>query len=401
MRKFRLLVLLMVAMLVLGACDVNVNAPTPTTAPPVAAPTNTEAMAAPTNTEAMAAPTDTTAAPEPTDTTAVAAPTNTTASAPTNTTAAGGTTPTAGSAGGNVTNNLAAIKARGKLIAGVKYDVRIFGYLNPETNQVEGFDVDLAKAVAERIFGSPDAIQFEEAISRNRIPYLDEGRVDVVFSTMTANATRAKQIGFSDTYYVAGQSLLVPVNSDIKSVADLSGKRVGTAKGSTSEVNIRAFAPDAQIELFDAYAQAVAAMDAGRLDAVTTDDIILYGFERNAPDKFKVVGGQFTQEPYAAGVKLGNTELLEEVNATLRDLKESGEWAAIYKKWIGTDPTAVPPQKWEDVYAEAPTVPTLVPEQAGTATAAAVSAGATASAAPPAATATTATTPADGATPTP
>jgi putative glutamine transport system substrate-binding protein len=376
----------MVAALVLAACDVNVSAPTPTTAPPVAAPTNTEAVAA---------PTDTTAAPAPTDTTA-AAPTNTTASAPTNPTAAGGTTPTAG--GGAITNNLAAIKARGKLIAGVKYDVRIFGYLNPESNQVEGFDVDLAKAVATRIFGNPDAIQFEEAISRNRIPYLDEGRVDVIFSTMTANKTRSEQIDFSDVYYVAGQALLVPVSSDIKSVADLSGKRVGTAKGSTSEVNIRSFAPGAQIELFDAYAQAVAAMDAGRLDAVTTDDIILYGFERNSPDKFKVVGGQFTQEPYAAGVKKGNTDFLNEVNATLRDLKESGEWGVIYKRWIGTDPAAIPPQKWEDVYAQAPVVPTLVPEQAGTATAAAQSAAATASAAPPASTPTAA--PA-GTTPTP
>lgn len=381
MRRFRLLVLLVVSMLVLAACDVNVSSPTPTsTTAPVAAPTDT----------AMAAPTDTVAAPEPTDTTAAPPPTNTTAAAPTNTTAAGGTTPTAG--GGPITNDLAAIKARGKLIAGVKYDVRIFGYLNPETNAVEGFDVDLAKAVATRIFGSPDAIQFEEAITRNRIPYLDEGRVDVVFSTMTANATRAQQIDFSDVYYVAGQALLVPVNSDIQSVADLSGKRVGTAKGSTSEVNIRSFAPDAQIELFDAYAQAVAAMDAGRLDAVTTDDIILYGFERNSPDKFKVVGGQFTQEPYAAGVKKGNTDLLNEVNQTLRDLKESGEWAVIYKRWIGTDPAAVPPEKWEDVYAEAPVVPTLIPEQAGTATAAAQSAQATASAAPPAASPTAAST---------
>jgi putative glutamine transport system substrate-binding protein len=382
MQRFRLLVLLMVAALVLAACDVNVNAPTPT---PTTAP-----VAAPTNTEAVAAPTDTTAAPAPTDTTAPPAPTNTTASAPTNTTAAGGTTPTAG--GGAITNDLAAIKARGKLIAGVKYDVRIFGYLNPETNQVEGFDVDLARAVATRIFGNPDAIQFEEAISRNRIPYLDEGRVDVIFSTMTANKTRSEQIDFSDVYYVAGQALLVPVNSDIKSVADLSGKRVGTAKGSTSEVNIRSFAPNAQIELFDAYAQAVAAMDAGRLDAVTTDDIILYGFERNSPDKFKVVGGQFTQEPYAAGVKKGNTDLLNEVNATLRDLKESGEWGVIYKRWIGTDPAAVPPQKWEDVYAQAPVVPTLVPEQASTATAAAQSAAATASAAPAASTPTAAAT---------
>ncbi|MEA2576282.1 MAG: aspartate/glutamate/glutamine transport system substrate-binding protein [Chloroflexia bacterium] len=380
MRRFKLLVLLVVAVLALAACDVKVATPTATTAPPAAAPTNTQAGAA---------PTDTTAAPAPTDTTA-AAPTNTTASAPTNTTAAGGTTPTTGSSGGGATNNLAAIKARGKLIAGVKYDVRIFGYLSPETNQVEGFDVDLAKAVATHIFGNPDAIQFEEAISRNRIPYLDEGRVDVIFSTMTANKTRSEQIDFSDVYYVAGQSLLVPVNSDIKSVNDLSGKRVGTAKGSTSEVNIRGFAPGAQIELFDAYAQAVAAMDAGRLDAVTTDDIILYGFARNSPDKFKVVGGQFTQEPYAAGVKKGNTDLLNEVNATLRDLKDSGEWGVIYKRWIGSDPAAIPPQKWEDVYAQAPAVPTLVPEQATTATAGAQSAAATAAAA---ASPTTATTP--------
>ncbi|MDQ3928887.1 MAG: transporter substrate-binding domain-containing protein [Chloroflexota bacterium] len=381
MRKFRLLVLLLVAVFVMAACDVNVATPTATTAP-VAAPTNTEAMAAPTDTTAAAEPTNTEEEEaKPTETQAQAAPTNTTASAPTNTTAAGGTTPTTGAAGGGVTNDLAAIKARGKLIAGVKYDVRIFGYLNPETNVVEGFDVDLARAVATRIFGNPDAIQFEEAISRNRIPYLDEGRVDVIFSTMTANKTRSEQIDFSDVYYVAGQSLLVPVNSDIKSVNDLAGKRVGTAKGSTSEVNIRAFAPGAQIELFDAYAQAVAAMDAGRLDAVTTDDIILYGFERNSPDKFKVVGGQFTQEPYAAGVKKGNADLLAEVNATLRDLKESGEWAAIYKKWIGTDPSAVPPQNWQDVYTQAPTVPTLIPEQAATATAGAQSAAATAAAA--------------------
>lgn len=387
MRKFRLLVLFILAAFVLAACEVNVNAPTPTaTTAPVVAPTDTvEPQAAPTDTTAPVEvePTDTVAA-EPTDTVA-AEPTNTTAAAPTNTTAAGG---------GAITNNLAAIKARGKLIAGVKYDVRIFGYLNPETNVVEGFDVDLARAVATRIFGNPDAIQFEEAISRNRIPYLDEGRVDVIFSTMTANATRAGQIDFSDVYYVAGQSLLVPVNSDIATVNDLAGKRVGTAKGSTSETNIRSFAPQATIELFDGYAQAVAAMDAGRLDAVTTDDIILYGFQRDSPDKFKVVGGQFTQEPYAAGVKKGNTDLLNEVNGALRDLKESGEWQVLYKKWIGTDPQGVPPAKWEDVYTQAPVIPTLVPEQAGTATAAAATAAA---AVTPAA----ATTPTAAGTPTP
>lgn len=291
---------------------------------------------------------------QPTATTAavVEATATTATTDPTATTAAMESTP-----GATGESTLAAIKERGRLIAGVKYDVRIFGYLNPETNKVEGFDVDLAKAVAERIFGNAESIEFVEAISANRIPYLEQGKADVIFSTMTANEDRAKQIEFSDTYYVAGQALLVPINSTITSIKDLDGKVVGTVKGSTSEKNIAAKAPTAKIELFDAYAAAVAAMDAGRVEAVTTDDIILYGFARNAPDKFKVVGGQFTQEPYAAGMKKGNTELLAEVNGALRDLKQSGKWAELYKKWIGSDPTGLPPQEWRDVYLQ----PTATP----------------------------------------
>ncbi len=246
--------------------------------------------------------------------------------------------------------SLAAIKQRGKLIVGVKYDVPLFGFLNPETNKVEGFDVEMGRAVAQRIFGNPDAVEFKEAVSRNRIPYLNEGVVDVVFSTMTANEERSQQIDFSDTYYVAGQSLLVPSNSTIATVADLSGKTVGTVKGSTSEQNIRKSAPDATVELFDTYSEAVQAMQSGRAEAVTTDDIILYGFQKSSPDRFKVVGGQFTQEPYAAGVKKGNAELLNEVNAAIRDLKQSGKWTELYKTWISADSPELPPQDWREVY---------------------------------------------------
>lgn len=254
-----------------------------------------------------------------------------------------------GAAAGGGDSSLTAIKQRGKLIAGVKYDVPLFGFLNPTTNKVEGFDVDLAKLVAKKIFGDENAIEFKEAISSNRIPYLEQGVVDVVFSTMTANAERAKQIDFSDVYYVAGQSLLVPTNSDITGVDKLSGKTVGTVKGSTSEKNIRAKAPDAKVELFNTYSEAVQAMQSNRVDAVTTDDIILYGFAKNNPDRFKVVGGQFTQEPYAAGIKQGNSELLAQVNAAIEEAKQDGTWAEIYKKWISNDVPSVPPQNWQDV----------------------------------------------------
>src|SRR5262245_39718687 len=143
--------------------------------------------------------------------------------------------------------SLAAIKQRGKLLVGVKYDLPTFGFLDPETNKVDGFDVELAKLVALKIFGNPDAVEFKEAISKNRIPYLEQDVVDVVFSTMTANEERAKQIDFSDCYYVAGQSLLVPSGSAITGVNTLEGKKVGTVKGSTPEQTIRQKAPKAEV----------------------------------------------------------------------------------------------------------------------------------------------------------
>jgi len=291
---------------------------------------------------------------------AEATPTEVTAEATATTATVAEVTPTVAGTGVVTDVSLSAIKERGRLVVGVKYDVPTFGFLNPATNVVEGFDVEIGKAVAQRIFGNADAIEFKEAISRNRIPYLNDGVVDVIFSTMTANEERAGQIDFSDCYYVAGQSLLVPVDSDITNIGDLSGKTVGTVQGSTSEQNIRAKSPQATVELFGTYSEAVQAMQSGRVQAVTTDDIILYGFARQNPDRFKVVGGQFTQEPYAAGVKKGNTELLNEVNGAIRDLKQSGKWSELFKQWVSaTDNPPVPPQDWQEVYKQpTATVPT-------------------------------------------
>lgn len=281
----------------------------------------------------------------PTATAAVAAPTTST----------GDSVPTVAVTNPLSDTSLSAIKSRGKLRVGVKFDVPTFGYLNPATNQVEGFDVEFGKAIAEKIFGDSSKVEFVEAISANRIPYLNDAVVDVVFSTMTANEDRAKQIDFTDCYYVAGQSLLVPTDSTITDLATLAGKTVGTVTGSTSEKNIRAAAPEAKVELFATYAEAVQAMQSGRVDAVTTDDIILYGFAKQNPDKFKVVGGQFTTEPYAGGLKKGNTELLTLINEVVRDAKSSGKWAEWYTTWISPDNVpSIPPQEWRDVV-KAPT----------------------------------------------
>jgi putative glutamine transport system substrate-binding protein len=163
--------------------------------------------------------------------------------------------------------------------------------------------------------------------------------VDLVISTMTVNADRETQIDFSNVYYLAGQSLLVPKDSAIASVKGLAGKKVCSAKGSTSEANIRKFAPQAELILFDSYSECVTAMAGKRADAVSTDDNILLGFA--SQDKnLKLVGGQFTFEPYGMGIKKGNPEFQQLVNDVLKSMKTSGKWKELFKKEIG-DKTGV------------------------------------------------------------
>lgn len=242
------------------------------------------------------------------------------------------------------------VQDRGKIIVGVKYDVPTFGYLSPTTNKLEGFDVDLAKGIAKYIFGNEDAIEFQQAVSANRIPFLQNDTVDLIASTMTANADRANQIDFSRTYYVAGQGLLVPAGSSITGIKDLDGKTVCSVQGSTSEKNIREKAPKANIVLFQTYSECVQAMDAGRVDAVTTDDNILLGFVKQSPNKYKVPDERFTIEPYGMGIKKGNKELLDAVNAALDGMIKDGTWAALYAKNLpGIKVPNPPPADWRDV----------------------------------------------------
>lgn len=256
--------------------------------------------------------------------------------------------------------SLRKIQDRGKLTVGVKFDVPTFGYLNPRNNnQLEGFDVDLGRAIAREILGSESAVDFVQAASADRIPFLNTGQVDLILSTMTANEDRAQQIDFTDAYYVAGQSLLVKKDSTIGGIRDLGSKTVCSVSGSTSEKNIREKAPQAQVVLFGTYSECLPAVDTERADALSTDDSILLGFVFQSPDKYKMVGGQFTVEPYAGGIAKNNPELLSAVNDAIRKIKSSGEWKQLYEKNL-TKATGVPvpkdppPVAWRDVYAMQP-----------------------------------------------
>jgi ABC-type amino acid transport substrate-binding protein len=234
------------------------------------------------------------------------------------------------------------IQEKGEITIGVKYDVPPFGFKNPQSNQVEGFDVDLGKAVAESLGVEP---KFIEAISDNRIPFLQKGTADLILSTMTINEERVAEIDFSDPYFIArGRILTKKDNSEIKGVDDLAGKDVCTVLGSTYEATLKQQAPDANLKLVDTYSECLELIQNGSVDAVSTDDVILTGMIIQ-DDSLQLVGEELTQEPYGAGIKKGATQVVEHVNEVFENLKEDGTWQRTYERWIGqyTGEQAEPP----------------------------------------------------------
>lgn len=231
------------------------------------------------------------------------------------------------------------IKQRGKLVVGVKYDLNLFGLKDPATGKVEGFDIDISKALAKKLLGDENKIELKEVTSKTRIPMLNNGEIDAIIATMTISEERKKEVDFSDVYFKAGQSLLVKKDSPIKSVADLKkGTKVLTAKGSTSAKNVRAKAPEATVLEFENYAEAFTALKAGQGDALTTDDALLFGMAKQDPN-YKVTEGTFSDEPYGIAIKKGDADFVKYVNDFLKELKTSGEYDKIYEKWIGKKPT--------------------------------------------------------------
>lgn len=249
---------------------------------------------------------------------------------------------------------MAELQKKGKITIGVKFDVPQFGFLNPATNKPEGFDVDLGNLIADKLGVEAE---FVEAISANRIPFLNEDKVDLILSTMTINEERKQQIDFSIVYYAAQQKLLVKKDSKITSVDDLNSQKgsVCSAKGSTSEKNIRIAAPSANVVLQDGYSQCFQLLQNGQVDAVTTDDVILVGLQNNDPANFKITGDPFSKEPYGMGIKKGRVGFKEFVDGVIKEAKEDGTWLKLYNKWVKkvTGESATPPP--DDVAAQGPT----------------------------------------------
>ena len=184
---------------------------------------------------------------------------------------------------------MAQIQARGYLNVGVDQNTYLWGYRDPATGQLTGFDIDMLDQVAEAIFGPsyPDHIHYTIVPNADRVQEVQQGKVDIVAETMTINCAREKDVDFSTVYYEAGQEILVPNNSTITGPQDLGGKRVCAANGSTSLQNLVAPDMPKHIQLWGVNnkTDCLVMLQQGQVDAISTDDAILLGLGRPGSER--------------------------------------------------------------------------------------------------------------------
>ncbi|MFC7586935.1 glutamate ABC transporter substrate-binding protein [Nonomuraea antimicrobica] len=238
-------------------------------------------------------------------------------------------------------STMARIRERGVLTVGIKFDQPLFGYKDPVSGRITGFDAEMARLVAKDLTGSERNIRFVETVSRERENFIEQGMVDLVVATYSITPSRAERVSFTDPYYYAGQDLLVRRNdSTINQVSDLKGKVVCTAIGSTSVDRLRTIVPEADLEIVDAYSICVPALVAGRVDALSTDDTILLGLLAQHPDTLRLVGKPFGREPYGMGIRRQDVAFRDYLNGLISRWLRDGEWDRAYMATIGITPGA-------------------------------------------------------------
>ncbi|UFR04432.1 glutamate ABC transporter substrate-binding protein [Streptomyces sp. Go40/10] len=239
-----------------------------------------------------------------------------------------------------------AIKARTgakrKLVVGVDQNSYRWGYRNPNTEgaRLEGFDIDLVHRIAEDILGDADAVQFKAIPTSQRIPAIEDGRVDMVVRTMTITCARLRQVAFSAPYFKTGQQVLAPKSSSITGYDDsLAHKRVCTAAGSTAHAKLAADRTAGRLPASTDISATVpnqldclVRLQLGEVDAVVTDGALAASQAAQDPT-VELKGKAFTTEYYGVAMKKDANDLVRRVNRVLVDYRAQG-WQTSYDDWL-------------------------------------------------------------------
>lgn len=234
------------------------------------------------------------------------------------------------------------IKERGFMKVGCRADVQDLSYYDEESKTYVGLEIDLAWETVARIFGvsvkeakAQNLVQFTEVTVATREKLLRNGTVDVVFATFSITKERAKRVAFSDRYYKDYLGILVPnvqldenslgPKNSIRSIANLDSKYVGVVENTTAKAHMLKYINDVNsLNImpvfceFESYEITIKALQKGVVDAVCGDISILKAYINS---NTKLLGDRFARQNYGAAVRLGDEELLDYINKTIKKHK--------------------------------------------------------------------------------
>lgn len=232
-----------------------------------------------------------------------------------------------------ISDDLATITQRDRLIVGVRSDAPPFGFKDKNGNIV-GYDIDLARLIARGILGDGKKVELVPVTASNRIMKLNSGEVDCLVATMSITAQRQQFLNFSSPYFIAGQAILVRSSSKATSLRDFEGKKLIIVFGSTSEKNLRSNVPEVNVIGYKTYQDAYSALKAGKADGIVADDTVLLGFSTN--DKsVKLLPKRYSKEPYAVVFRKDDASerLTTKVNYIIDNLQSTGRLNRLQEKW--------------------------------------------------------------------
>lgn len=198
-----------------------------------------------------------------------------------------------------------------------------------EGDAIVGIDADIAAAIAEELGME---LKIEDMAFDSIIPAVKSGKADFGAAGMTVTEDRKVNVDFTDSYATATQVIIVQEGSDIAGPDDLAGKKIGVQLGTTGDIYVEDV-EDAEIERYNKGFEAVQALVDGKIDAVVIDGEPAKEFVK-AAEGLAILDEAFTEEEYAIAVKKDNTELLDQINEALSNLKESGKLDEIVAKYI-------------------------------------------------------------------
>jgi polar amino acid transport system substrate-binding protein len=197
--------------------------------------------------------------------------------------------------------------------------------------------------MARALFGDPGRVEFKTLTSAQRLSAAAEGTVDMVADSVTITCERKEQVAFSADYYHDGQRLLVVRGSGLRTLADLAGHRVCSAKKTTSIATLEAARPAVVPVGVDHWTDCLVLLQLGEVEAVSTTEHVLQGLQAQDPST-EITGPAFTFEPHGITMAKQNTDLVRFTNAVLDRMRQDGTWKRLYTRWMGRfGPAPEPP----------------------------------------------------------